>query len=116
MYCSQTPLFLLLRFSRARGFSSSYTCRINFQRPHPPALPPEQQREFDELQRTAQTPLNVDRAPEQHPDARSPLKAEFVGDTNPKTGEKGGPKREPVGKWGEKTNGDWSFQGRVTDF
>ncbi|KFA66713.1 hypothetical protein S40285_05000 [Stachybotrys chlorohalonatus IBT 40285] len=38
---------------------------------------------------------------------------EFEGDTNPKTGEVGGPKNEPL-RWGGA--GDWSYNGRVTDF
>ncbi|CAK7206530.1 hypothetical protein SEUCBS139899_009326 [Sporothrix eucalyptigena] len=38
---------------------------------------------------------------------------EFDGDRNPKTGEVGGPKNEPL-RWG--SSGDWSFNGRVTDF
>ncbi|KAK0634436.1 hypothetical protein B0T17DRAFT_461311, partial [Bombardia bombarda] len=38
---------------------------------------------------------------------------EFEGETNPKTGEVGGPKNEPL-RWG--SSGDWSFNGRVTDF
>lgn len=38
---------------------------------------------------------------------------EFEGDVNPKTGEVGGPKNEPL-RWGDK--GDWSYNGRVTDF
>ncbi|KAK3822164.1 MAG: hypothetical protein JOS17DRAFT_753970 [Linnemannia elongata] len=45
-----------------------------------------------------------------HPDAQTPVPDEFQGDTNPTTGEVGGPKREPV------RFGDWSFKGRVTDF
>ncbi|KAI1311615.1 putative mitochondrial protein, conserved [Mortierella claussenii] len=45
-----------------------------------------------------------------HPDAKMPVPQEFDGDTNPETGEVGGPKREPV------RFGDWSFKGRVTDF
>jgi len=44
------------------------------------------------------------------------LKPEFAGDVNPVTGEKGGPKREPVGRWGKDEGGDWSFIGRVSDF
>ena len=89
-------------------------------RPAPPPLPREQQREFEELVRAAQAPLSTkgSSAAEQeaeiamHPDARAPLQAEFDGDTNPVTGEQGGPKREPVNpEWG-----DWSFKGRVTDF
>lgn len=94
----------------------------NINRPSPPPLPREQQREFEELLRTAQAPLSVPISRGEaeaelalHPDAREPLRAEFEGDINPKTGEEGGPKREPVGRWAE-GDGDWSFKGRVTDF
>ncbi|KAI1419434.1 hypothetical protein F5Y12DRAFT_777863 [Xylaria sp. FL1777] len=38
---------------------------------------------------------------------------EFEGDVNPRTGEVGGPKNEPL-RWGPA--GDYSFNGRVTDF
>lgn len=38
---------------------------------------------------------------------------EFEGDVNPRTGEVGGPKNEPL-RWGP--GGDYSFNGRVTDF
>lgn len=38
---------------------------------------------------------------------------EFEGETNPRTGEVGGPKNEPL-RWGGA--GDWSYNGRVTDF
>ena len=50
-----------------------------------------------------------------HPDTPTPVKPEFEGDINPATGEQGGPKREPVKRWGE-GEGDWSFKGKVTDF
>jgi hypothetical protein len=49
-----------------------------------------------------------------HPDARESLEPDFQGDVNPVTGERGGPKKEPVKKWSEE--GDWSHAGRVTDF
>ena len=48
---------------------------------------------------------------ELHPHVRRGAKPEFEGDTNPKTGEVGGPKNDPL-RWG----GDWSYNGRVTDF
>ena len=35
---------------------------------------------------------------------------EFEGNVNPKTGEVNGPKQDPT------RHGDWSFNGRVTDF
>ncbi|KAL9607701.1 MAG: hypothetical protein Q9167_007410 [Letrouitia subvulpina] len=50
---------------------------------------------------------------ELHPDVRRGTKEEFEGDRNPKTGEVGGPKNEPL-RWGG--NVDWSYNGRVTDF
>ncbi|KAH7926729.1 hypothetical protein BV22DRAFT_1032595 [Leucogyrophana mollusca] len=92
-------------------------------RPAPPPLPRELQREFEDLQRAAQMPLSsptLSRGEAEaelalHPDARKPLVPEFEGDVNPRTGEQGGPKREPVGKWSE-DGGDWSFKGRVSDF
>lgn len=50
---------------------------------------------------------------ELHPDVRRGAKPEFEGDRNPKTGEIGGPKNEPL-RWGGQV--DWSYNGRVTDF
>jgi hypothetical protein len=50
---------------------------------------------------------------ELHPNIRLGAKPEFEGEQNPKTGEIGGPKNEPL-RWGH--NGDWSYNGRVTDF
>lgn len=53
---------------------------------------------------------------ELHPDIRRGAKPEFEGDVNPKTGEVGGPKNEPL-RWGStEKSGDWSYNGRVTDF
>lgn len=50
---------------------------------------------------------------ELHPDVRRGVLPEFEGDRNPKTGETGGPKNEPL-RWGGGV--DWSYNGRVTDF
>ncbi|KAK0100691.1 putative mitochondrial protein, conserved [Cadophora gregata] len=53
---------------------------------------------------------------ELHPDIRRGAKPEFEGERNPKTGEVGGPKNEPL-RWGSTGDrGDWSYNGRVTDF
>ncbi|KAG4434402.1 hypothetical protein IFR05_010098 [Cadophora sp. M221] len=53
---------------------------------------------------------------ELHPDIRRGAKPEFEGERNPKTGEVGGPKNEPL-RWGSTgERGDWSYNGRVTDF
>lgn len=94
-------------------------------RPGPPPLPREQQREFEELIRAANAPLSKpstgdspskqEAALALHPDAPAPLAPEFEGEINPQTGERGGPKREPARTWIE-GDGDWSFKGRVSDF
>lgn len=46
-----------------------------------------------------------------HPDAVRRAAPEFEGDTNPATGEVGGPKNDPL-KW----KNEWAFGGRTTDF
>ncbi|KAI0880160.1 DUF1674-domain-containing protein [Annulohypoxylon maeteangense] len=113
--------------------------------PSPLRLPPDQQAEFERLQRTANTQEGFN--PTSIPDFSSPVSSavtsdlssveanavetptlddefgsvplrkgappEFEGDVNPKTGEVGGPKNEPL-RWGPA--GDYSFNGRVTDF
>lgn len=101
--------------------------------PAPPRLPKEEQEIFEKLQQSStgafSTPQSTPEtatatAPtqqaesssansEQHPDLRTGAKPEFEGEQNPKTGEVGGPKNEPL-RWG--AGGDWSFNGRVTDF
>jgi hypothetical protein len=97
--------------------------------PSPPRLPKEEQEVFEKLQRQStgafstpkvnQSPASepavktTDEGEELHPDARLGPKAEFEGEKNPKTGEVGGPKNDPL-KWG--AQGDWSYSGRVTDF
>ncbi|PGH23479.1 hypothetical protein AJ80_02433 [Polytolypa hystricis UAMH7299] len=105
--------------------------------PSPPRLPKEEQEIFEELQRrstgafstpratpavnqspsssTAETNSNNATGEEDllHPDVVRGAKPEFEGDVNPKTGEVGGPKNNPL-RWG--AQGDWSFNGRVTDF
>ncbi|KAL2008745.1 hypothetical protein VTN00DRAFT_6939 [Thermoascus crustaceus] len=55
----------------------------------------------------------LDEGEELHPNLRLGAQPEFEGEKNPKTGEIGGPKNEPL-RWG--ASGDWSFNGRVTDF
>ncbi|EEA22633.1 hypothetical protein TMatcc_001472 [Talaromyces marneffei ATCC 18224] len=107
--------------------------------PAPPRLPKEEQEIFERLQKestgafsTPRTPPKVNQSPDSQAAATSPqsssngqgeedlfphmreaMKPEFEGDTNPKTGEVGGPKNEPL-RWGHQ--GDWSYNGRVTDF
>ncbi|TFK25685.1 hypothetical protein FA15DRAFT_668198 [Coprinopsis marcescibilis] len=93
---------LLLRPRHVRSF-------VDINRPRPPPLNPADQREFEDLQRKSSTTQGS------HPDTPTPVQPEFEGTVNPSTGERGGPKREPVGKWVQ-DGGDWSFKGRVSDF
>ncbi|CAO3571530.1 unnamed protein product [Mortierella alpina] len=88
------------------GTYRSYSKGLRPRGPGPiPLGSPKDQAEFEQLVKdAAATPATS------HPDAKTPVPDEFVGDTNPSTGEVGGPKREPV------RFGDWSFKGRVTDF
>ncbi|TLD36732.1 DUF1674-domain-containing protein [Venturia nashicola] len=114
--------------------------------PAPPRLPKEEQELFEKLQKAStgafSTPVpeepsetpnvraHINQSPlteapkveakgkgeELHPHIRRGAQPEFEGDTNPKTGEVGGPKNEPL-RWGSTGNsGDWSYNGRVTDF
>ena len=102
----QTP-----RLALARPYATKFPGNA----PAPPRLPEQEQAEFEALIREAQERAARDVA--RGAGAADPFfeneKPEFTGDVNPKTGEAGGPKNEPL-KWGSK--GDWSFNGKVTDF
>ncbi|EXJ95637.1 hypothetical protein A1O1_00759 [Capronia coronata CBS 617.96] len=53
------------------------------------------------------------RGEELHPNVVRGAEPEFEGDVNPKTGEVGGPKNEPL-RWGPAS--EWTYNGRATDF
>lgn len=98
----------------------------------PPKLPKEDQEEFERLQKIAQSQEAIDaynrevEGDSTKESLNSPLLTkndigsfspeftktlpEFEGDKNPETGEIGGPKQDPL------RHGDYSFNGRVTDF
>ncbi|KID99715.1 FMP21-like protein, partial [Metarhizium majus ARSEF 297] len=127
------PLRAILTGGPRRHTYSSFQTR-----PAPPKLPASQQAEFERLQREAAVssafqPANTG-APAESPSTQGQRQTqantlteeesvnpalfrgappEFDGDKNPKTGEVGGPKNEPL-RWGG--DGDWSYNGRVTDF
>ena len=103
-------------------------------KPSPPKLPADQQAEFERLQReaavssafqpspetgktdtgkTASAPTTTGEEDGVNPATRRGATPEFAGDVNPKTGEVNGPKNEPL-RWGG--DGDWSYNGRATDF
>ncbi|PLW08652.1 hypothetical protein PCANC_02990 [Puccinia coronata f. sp. avenae] len=95
--------------------------RVGYQpSPSPPALPPKEQREFIALinksnsspaQQSHASNDNSSSTSQSHPDLRNLGPEEFSGDTNPKTGEVNGPKRDPL-KWPN----EWGYGGRATDF
>lgn len=96
--------------------------------PAPPALNAEDQKEFEKLVQQANTQMVIEDYNEKNGTADEPVAPkistsdvgtfgsqmktipEFEGAVNPKTGEVNGPKQDPV------RHGDWSFNGRVTDF
>lgn len=100
--------------------------------PSPPKLPREEQLEFERLQKIANSQAAIDEynakvtgdstkeslnneiLTKNDIDSFSPEFSrtipEFEGEVNPKTGERGGPKQDPL------RHGDYSFNGRVTDF
>ncbi|OAA69950.1 FMP21-like protein [Akanthomyces lecanii RCEF 1005] len=109
--------------------------------PGPPKLPAQEQAEFERLQRqaavssafqpeaaaaetssaaadatthaTSTSSSAVDSELREGGGLYRGAKPEFDGDKNPRTGEVGGPKNEPL-RWG--SGGDWSYNGKVTDF
>ncbi|KAH6874743.1 hypothetical protein B0T10DRAFT_465530 [Thelonectria olida] len=137
-------LLLRSRFSHLPSTTTRLSSTFRA-RPAPPKLPADQQAEFERLQRAASvsaafqpdsaapttaaggtttTPATSQlrhqttpaAAPEPDDVNQGMFRGappEFEGDTNPKTGEVGGPKNEPL-RWGGE--GDWSYNGRVTDF
>jgi hypothetical protein len=74
---------------------------------------PDSASESDGVQIRFENGKEIKKGEEFHPNMRRGAPPEFEGDVNPKTGEVGGPKNEPL-RWG--VAGDWSYNGRVTDF
>ena len=107
--------------------------KFDFQ-PGPPRLPKEQQEEFEKLQSIANSQIAIEEYNDQiaqqqaegsTQEPKAPivnseigsfsslkLVPDFEGEVNPKTGERGGPKQEPL----KHTKDEWSFKGRVIDF
>ena len=160
-YSAQISVGRALVAKRFFNYTSSQR-RTLFGGPSPPRLPEQEQKVFDELQKsstgafstpqpriqvnqspassankpqinqspattaTSSQPAEIDTSPkvnaqvraegdgeELHPNVRRGAAPEFKGDINPKTGEVGGPKNDPL-RWGG--SADWSYNGRVTDF
>lgn len=116
---------LRLGVSNLRLFNDNRT-------PGPPKLPKEEQEEFEELQRIANSQDAIESYNRQvsedstRESLNNPILTkndiggfspefkrtipEFEGNVNPETGEVNGPKQNPL------KHGDYSFNGRVTDF
>ncbi|CAR29943.1 hypothetical protein ZYGR_0AD06340 [Zygosaccharomyces rouxii] len=114
-----------LRLTNTRLFNTNKT-------PGPPKLPKEEQEEFEELQKLANSQDAIEEYNRQvssdstRESLNNPILTkndiggfspeftktipEFEGNVNPKTGEVNGPKQDPL------RHGDYSFNGRVTDF
>lgn len=99
-------------FSTPPSSISELRARINQSPDSAPATSGASQGESDTGAVNARVNASGD-GEELHPHVRRGARPEFEGDTNPKTGEVGGPKNEPL-RWGD--SGDWSYNGRVTDF
>ncbi|AMD19287.1 HBR386Wp [Eremothecium sinecaudum] len=105
--------------------------KFSEKRAGPIPLPRDDQEEFERLQKIANSQAAIDEynqklennplresvhsaSPKQEIGGFSPEYSrtipEFEGDVNPITGEVGGPKQDPL------RHGDYSFNGRVTDF
>lgn len=108
----RTVMILSRRLSGFRAPAKQLRLSSNYNKPSPPLLPPEEQREFEKLQKDAQTVTLSDDNNDMHKDTvREARRTEFEGEVNPQTGEVGGPKREPL-RW----QGEWTYGGRATDF
>lgn len=123
----------MFRLARTTRLLTPIHTRLSssFSRPGPPKLPSAEQAEFERLQKEASVSSAfqpVDGADNANSTTSATTnedsgiesgalfkgaKPEFEGDTNPRTGEVGGPKNEPL-RWGGES--DWSYNGKVTDF
>lgn len=99
---TQEPLDPVDRPSATQTTTSNSATQIN---PSPPNLKSDVTREGMKNNATLGEVSNLP--------LRKGAPPEFEGEINPKTGEVGGPKNEPL-RWG--SGGDWSYNGRVTDF
>lgn len=124
-------LYEELQRSSTGAFSTPNPTVVINQSPASATPPPTEQRTKPQINQSPHTDVNSEPSIEQrlenvdakvqargdgkelHPDIRRGTRPEFEGERNPKTGETGGPKNEPL-RWGG--NVDWSYNGRVTDF
>ncbi|KAG7665330.1 uncharacterized protein J8A68_001018 [[Candida] subhashii] len=133
-----TKVFIPSTATRSFRFYSSLPKFGTDYQPGPPKLPKDQQEEFERLQNIANSQIAIEEYNEQinttgasSSDVETPIKPapalksetdmgnfsylkpipDFEGDVNPKTGERGGPKQDPL-----KHADEWTYNGRVIDF
>ncbi|KAM3530879.1 hypothetical protein NHJ13051_001107 [Beauveria bassiana] len=131
-HASTTPFHDSARAADALIVPSTHRHSIPVLAPGPPKLPVKEQAEFERLQceatvssafqpepanaaseTTTQAAATADTELNEGGGLYRDVRPEFEGDKNPRTGEVGGPKNEPL-RWG--SEGDWSYNGKVTDF
>ncbi|KAF2154295.1 DUF1674-domain-containing protein [Myriangium duriaei CBS 260.36] len=108
----EQELFEKLQQQSTGAFSTPREDQSQSERRTPPQVNQSPDSASTESAISARVQANGD-GEELHPNVRRGAPPEFEGETNPKTGEVGGPKNEPL-RWGH--GGDWSYNGRVTDF
>ncbi|KAF2256882.1 hypothetical protein BU26DRAFT_31237 [Trematosphaeria pertusa] len=91
--------------SSSSSSSADIRMRIN--------LSPDSSSASENTEVNVQAGARIPEGEEVHPNLRKGAPPEFEGEVNPRTGEVGGPKNEPL-RWG--AGSDWSYNGRVTDF
>lgn len=110
---NQSPDFNTSDIADAESVISNRTAKLASSSASPPnsnPTPAEKAVEAEEIKRVIEARGT---GAELHPAVRRGATPEFEGDINPKTGEVGGPKNEPL-RWG--SEGEWSYNGRTTDF
>ncbi|KAI5856000.1 hypothetical protein BZA05DRAFT_390288 [Tricharina praecox] len=112
---------VLPRLARPLSTTARTSAVFNLRdRPSPPRLPAAEQEEYERLQKESTGAFQTSHTvkadevdiseSELHKDLRRGAKPEFEGDKNPVTGEVGGPKNDPL------RHGEWTYNGRATDF
>ncbi|KAK0545708.1 Succinate dehydrogenase assembly factor 2 mitochondrial [Tilletia horrida] len=109
------PLAAAAAAGRRSLTASSVAASEPFDRPGPVPLPAKEQREFEKLVREKANSLQFSSAQKGgeeavHPDLRRKPAPDFEGETNPETGEVGGPKKDPL-KWER----EWTYGDRRQD-
>lgn len=91
--------------------SRSFQDQLQFNRPPNSSVSSSNQGTSPTASAAASSSSSSSSSDELHPNARKPQKPDFEGESNPNTGEVGGPKKDPL-QWER----EWTYGGRATDF